>query len=291
MSEEDYPEDYPYPSDVRRGKDARLQKWQKRLEDALPGSSGYASALGMVRQLSKPPSAGIDMYSGAGSTAQAYKRPSYHTHTGFAFDGFPNTAEHLDPMRYTTPASEFIKKAAEGIKAQMYVAPVGKQAEGWPDGWLELGYTTDEGASFSFEADINPDNLRAALNGSTLTSNTTNPLRKAEQMISDPNATADELEQAALNLAAQAAAIRKFDATEPQGDEPTISFTHKFAHSDKVYTFVAFKCNREGGTDKWHLSGEQRYSALTWREMGARFDAIAKGDFLVAAKWAPGVTK
>lgn len=98
--------------------------------------------------------------------------------------------------------------------------------------------------------------------------------------------TADQLEEAALTLAARAAAVRKFDATEPQGEEPTISFTHKFPHSERAYTFVAFKCNGEGGTDKWHLSGEQRYIvALTWRELGARFPAIAKGDFLVVAKW------
>lgn len=100
-------------------------------------------------------------------------------------------------------------------------------------------------------------------------------------------ASPDQLDEAALNLAVKAQAIREFDALEPQGDEPTISFTHKYHPTDeKEYTFVAFKANGENSSTRWHVTGARsNHHGYTWRELGAKFPNVAAGRFHVATGW------
>jgi hypothetical protein len=164
----------------------------------------------------------------------------------------------------------------------VYIAPLDETPD-WELGWKHLGYTTEDGIGITAKP-TTTNALLAHLGHKSI--DTTYTDKDVIAMLGS-NATADQLEKAALNLAAQAQAIREFDATEPQGDEPTISFRHSYPHSYnadgsvKEYTFVAVKA----GDDKWYLTGRAT-RGYSWRELGAEYRAVAEGRFWVATGWA-----
>lgn len=136
-----------------------------------------------------------------------------------------------------------------------------------PVTWEDLGYTKTDGITYS-------DKVTTTRNEET-------------DMMGDLNATAEQLEQAALNLAAKAQAIREFDAREPEGDEPVISWRQSYGGSPpyrsdtREYTYVAIKA--ENGL--WYLTGRNT-KPYTWRELGAGFQAVAEGRFWLCTGWA-----
>lgn len=340
--------------DVQKGIDSRLVKWQQRLANSVPGSHAHTSALAMVRQLNKPAvpeEVGFRLDKAAAELKthmhnSSYLNPppaSWRVPRGQAVDmpRVPVTrynygvqseaisvAEQLEPIRYAHRdhvhwAMPEVKQAEARVGAgKLFFAPLGADPA-WPEGWTELGYTTE---GYEFSADCGPllevtvderllkalgfkadeilsidqrtDMLKSATLELALEMLDNNPNLEGTAKMLTSNATPDQLEQAALNLAAQAQAIRTFDATEPTGEEPTISFTHTYNDQPggygtnrdrKAYTFVGFKCNGEGGTDQWYLTGPKAQGrGYTWRELGATFPAIATGEFLVVTKWGQG---
>lgn len=112
--------------------------------------------------------------------------------------------------------------------------------------------------------------------------------REAQRMIS--NATTghgnpDDMEAAALRLATLAQEIRQFIELEPTGDEPVITWKHRFgsAESDLDYTYVAVKL----GT-RWYVTGDKQVGkTFSWRDFLSLdwAKSLTTGDFLLVTEW------
>lgn len=192
-------------------------------------------------------------------TAQGY-RPNYHHHRASDWETFGARMAaaygHQDHIHFAMSPGK------------LFHAPLG---------------TDPNGYSMSMDFDVTPDEARVLLGL---------PKREESKMFAT---NPDDLEAAAYKALAEAEAVRKFDTTEPQGDEPTISFTHTYGDQPggsgtnrdyKAYTYVGFKATGEGGTDRWYITGVRGDRiGYSWRELGAKFPAIATGEFLTVAKW------
>ncbi len=106
------------------------------------------------------------------------------------------------------------------------------------------------------------------------------------------NSNPDDMEKAALRLAALAQEIRNFDELEPEGEEPVISWTNEY--QGQTYTFVAFKANSEepdrpfSGAGKWFVTGPKFGGrAYDWRDfLDAEFTKGLREDgFLLVSGW------
>lgn len=96
--------------------------------------------------------------------------------------------------------------------------------------------------------------------------------------------TPEQLEAAGLRALAEAQALRDFDALEPTGDEPTISWRYNFDPEGPSYTFVAFKADN----NYWYVTGNRGHGGgYTWRELGCRPEArnLRDGHFWTVSKW------
>lgn len=137
----------------------------------------------------------------------------------------------------------------------------------WPADWTELGYT-QEGHEFTFTRDTH------ATEGTTIDMNVTN----------DTNP--DDLEAAATHALAEAARLRALDALEPDGDEPTISWTWEPDYENATpYTYVAFKANN----GRWYTTGAGRnyLCGISWRELvtNSHSENVRNGNFHVVTEW------
>ena len=73
---------------------------------------------------------------------------------------------------------------------------------------------------------------------------------------------------------------RDAEALEPQGEEPTIAFKHRFLHGGDAYTFVAFRADNH-----YWFTTDRQGSRYTWKQLREKFPAVAAGDFWVVTEW------
>ncbi len=110
-------------------------------------------------------------------------------------------------------------------------------------------------------------------------------LKKRER--NDPMNSNDpaELEAAATRALALAAELRAIDAREPNGEEPTIFWVHRYNEDGPEYTHVAFKADN----GRWYKSGRDADTTrgFSWRELNAlpTSTRLREGDFYIVAEW------
>lgn len=96
----------------------------------------------------------------------------------------------------------------------------------------------------------------------------------------------EDLEAAAAHAMARAAELRAIDEREPDGEEPTISWTHPGElEPDTLLTYVAFKANNGRWYETAHKSVPR--GGKTWRELVAQphARALREGTFLIVGEW------
>jgi len=151
--------------------------------------------------------------------------------------------------------------------------------------WFELGYfdeTCDVWSDEPFPAGTRAHietQARTDTEPCTVSTNTANNDKGADMLTGqDP----DNIEATAVRLMAEANAIREFDAREPDGEEPTISWTSS-PDGERQYTYVAFKT----GAGLWYTTDTRSGGGMTWRELGSKriAEALRTGTFLVATAW------
>lgn len=157
-----------------------------------------------------------------------------------------------------------------------------------------------QSATMSFElTEANKKNMEVALGmkPGTLSKRETKSaeyhrLVKEANAMSTINGNPDDMEKAALRLATLAQEIRDFDALEPDGEEPVISWTNEY--QGQTYTFVAFKANKEGeerpttGHAKWFVTGPVFGGrAYEWRDfLEADFTkGLRENGFHLVTEW------
>ncbi len=268
----DYDEQGRRLKPLMTGEENRWAKWQHRLTHAIRTNNrmGEKAARDVLEQI------------GRGHEMKDYSR--YRWVVGTSGAPYVEYREHNGRWTRTVapvgfPRPEHINDA---IRAEYVLQPA--RYIGGPN---HVHYAIDKPVSLKVASLLSgmPEHVFTGDNAAT---HTVIQFGEDSKMNVNAHTKPEDLEAAAAHAMAEAAAIRAYDALEPQGDEPTISWTWRNEAADKTYSYVAFKANGDGGTDRWYVTGARSCrDGYSWRELGAEHfaKALREGTFLIATEW------